>query len=513
MNRCLFCIATAWIMVLAAVTVSPADEKPPISGRPAAATNDRLVIHEWGTFTCLVDEAGRPVVGVNTDDEPVPDFVHRISDLIPRPTQLAPVYDKGVPRSHRQVRMRLETPVVYFYPPKAQRHPIQATVKIGFRGGWLTEYYPTAQVSAPGLEKGNFRFAGLSPQTLGTLEWNDLTIYPIGSHGGKFPESKAPVWLAPREVKAANLKVPGGEAEKYLFYRGVGNLPAPIVAMRTPENDGLMIREDVPAHLGLRGPLAIRAMWLVHVRDDGSAAFRSLGGARLTGESGRELARTPVDFASAPKVKDGQAPVEPQTKRGNETLIGNYSPQNLVALRVEMRRDLIADGLYDDEADAMLKTWELAYFKSPGLRLFYLLPQQWTDAVLPLTCSPVAEVTRTMVGRIELVTPRQQDLLKELGTGKVSKIDWMYHGLDEKSDRNKIYSRLWEGSLQFRDVGIPIPPDYQAYLDLGRFRNALILNELSHNQASGIGRFADAYQLRYYEPDDTASQTETARVK
>ena len=36
-------------------------------------------------------EAGHSVVGVNTDDEPVPAFVHRISDLVPKPTELAPV--------------------------------------------------------------------------------------------------------------------------------------------------------------------------------------------------------------------------------------------------------------------------------------------------------------------------------------------------------------------------------------------------------------------------------------
>ena len=153
-------------------------------------------------------------------------------------------------------------------------------------------------------------------------------------------------------------------------------------------------------------------MWLVHVREDGSVAFRSLGAARLTGESGRELARSPVDFAATLNSQDEKAALGSETKRGSETLIDNYSPKNLAALRVQMRGELIADGLYEDEADAMLTTWELAYFKSPGLRLFYLLPQQWTDAVLPLHCSLLAEVSRTMVGRIELVTPRQRALLK-----------------------------------------------------------------------------------------------------
>ena len=228
MKRCYSSISIAWIAVLVAITASLAGERNPISEQKAPKGGDRLVIHEWGTFTCLQDEAGRPVAGVNTDDEPVPEFVHRISDLIPRPSQLAPVYYKGVPRSHREVRMRLETPVVYFYPPAGLRQPMHATVQIGFQGGWLTEYYPAAHVSAPGLQQGNFRFAGLSPQTFGTLEWNDLTIGPMNGPGDMLPETKAPVWLAPRQVLAATVKAPGGEAEKYLFYRGVGNLPSPI---------------------------------------------------------------------------------------------------------------------------------------------------------------------------------------------------------------------------------------------------------------------------------------------
>ena len=513
------------IAVLAPGKALLAGDSKSAAEKKAPAGNDRLVIHEWGTFTCLQDEAGRPVAGVNSDDEPVPAFVHRISDLIPRPSQLAPVYDKGVPRSHRQVRMRLETPVVYFYPPAGLRQPLHATVQIGFQGGWLTEYYPKANVSAPGLQNGNFRFAGLTPKTLGTLEWNDLTINPIGvaddGRGDKLPETNAAVWLAPREVRAATVRVPGGEAEKYLFYRGVGNLPSPITVTRTLNNDGLVIREDVPAHLGLRGPLAIRAIWLVHVREDGSVAFRSLGSARLTGESGRELATSPVDFAgtvNSPNAKgpdakdqDKNGPSKRESKPATEALIDNYSPKNLAALRVQMRRELIADGLFDDEADAMLKTWELAYFKSPGLRLFYLLPQQWTDAVLPLHCSLLAEVSRTMVGRIELVTPRQRVLLKEIGAASVSKINWFHEALQGHPDRNRIYAQLWEGKSRFQDLAISIPPDYQAYIDLGRFRNALILDERTRNPNSGIGRFADTYRLEYYTPDENPPETETAR--
>jgi hypothetical protein len=498
MRRELCATALLLVAVLLPGTAAPAGGNSPEPKDAAASPpGDRLIIHEWGTFTSLQDEAGQSVAGVNTDDEAVPAFVHRISDLVPQPSELAPVYYKGVPRSHRQVRMRLETPVLYFYPPAGTHEPLHASVQVGFRGGWLTEYFPAAHVTAPGLKEGNFRFEGLTPNTLGTLEWNDLTI------GGNYelPDTKAPVWLAPRQVRAATVRAPGGEAEKYLFYRGVGNLASPLTVSRSRDDKSLVIREEIAPSLGLHAPLLVRAMWLVHVREDGTVAFRPLGAAKLTGESGHEIARTPVDFPGA-ATPSSRTPLYDKT--GAETLIGGYAKANLARLRDEMRKQLIADGLYVDEAEAMLKTWELAYFKSPGLRLFYVLPQAWTDAVLPLQCSLLADVSRTMVGRVELVTPKQRALLKQLGAGPVSKINWFYERLNGKSDRNEMMAQLWEGKARFEDLKISIPPDYQAYIALGRFRNALILDDHTRHPHSGLERFVEAYNLSYYTPDDEA---------
>jgi hypothetical protein len=153
----------------------------------------------------------------------------------------------------------------------------------------------------------------------------------------------------------------------------------------------------------------------------------------------------------------------------------------------------------------MLKTWELAYFKSPGLRLFYLLPQQWTDAVLPLRCSLLADVSRTMVGRVELVTPKQRTLLKKIGTGAVSKTNWFFENLQLNSARREMLDQIAEGKARLQDLNIPIPPDYQSYIDLGRFRDALILDEHTRHPFLGLGRFVEAYSLEYYTPDEEAA--------
>jgi hypothetical protein len=468
---------------------------------------DRLVIHEWGTFTCLQDETGQAIYGINTDDEAVPEFVHRIADLIPRPSELAPVYKKGVPQSHRQVRMRLETPVVYFHPPANMKLPVNASVQVDFQGGWLTEYFPKAAVNAPGLNQGNFRFAGLTPTTRGSLNWADLTI---GS-AAELPQTDTPVWLAPRAVQAATVATPDGDAEKYLFYRGVGNIPSPITVVRTSANDGLLIREDIPADLGLKAPLSVRAFWLVHVRGDGQVAYRSLGSTDLTGEPGRKLLVTALRFPD--KAQSGERPAAGAAPAPTEVVLGKYAEGNLAGLREEMRAHLIADGLFEDEADAMLKTWELAYFKSPGLRLFYMLPQQWTNAVLPMKCSLAADISRTMVGRIELVTPRQRSLIKKISFSKVTDHEWFYRETAKLAGGRDELTRLWEGTARIQDFKLAVPDDYQAYLELGRFRDALLLDELPRQARSGIGRFVNAYGLSYFETDDEPNPAEATAAK
>ncbi len=53
----------------------------------AAAENsvmprDKLMVHEWGTFTSLQDEAGRQLGGINVDDEPLPTFVHDLNPYV-----------------------------------------------------------------------------------------------------------------------------------------------------------------------------------------------------------------------------------------------------------------------------------------------------------------------------------------------------------------------------------------------------------------------------------------------
>ena len=55
-------------------------------------------------------------------------------------------------------------------------------------------------------------------------------------------------------------------------------------------------------------------------------------------------------------------------------------------------------------ATAMLETWKNSYFGIPGLRVFYLVPNEWTSYYLPLTIATPHMLSRVIVGRIEIQT-------------------------------------------------------------------------------------------------------------
>lgn len=384
---------------------------------PATA---KMAVHEWGTFTSLQDEDGLAISGVNGGDEPLPKFSHSLSPQLLLRTweDFPPARSKGlVARCHPDVTMRLETPVTYFHPPP-DHESSELTVTARFKNGWFTEYYPMADAEAPGVEELKLREG-----TEGRLTWK---VRVGGDHLG--PETTEHVWLAPRKVKCASVQV-GEEKERFLFYRGVGRLDAP-VRVRRSQQDLEISSQDSQVQ-------SVPAAWLARVREDGTTAFRSLGPLEL-----KNPVRTAAGFADS-----------------------DFSEQNGAELRAEMKAAAVADGLNTDEAEALLSTWELSYFKSQGLRLFFLVPQQWTDLVLPLEVSGNPTIDRVMVGRIEIVTPQQRQLMGELGSRK--------------------HSKAW----------VDMPEEYR---QLGRFRNALVLDQLKRKSSPGLESFVTVNGLQAF---------------
>jgi hypothetical protein len=455
-----------WLRLLLAVVVGAVA----VAGAEAA---ERMVIHEWGTFTALQDENGRALGGINIDDEPLPEFVHNLRrDLLVRPG-FPPYYaSKGAPRRHPLVTMRLETPVIYFYPPRGQAGPVDVDVHVEFRGGWLTEFFPKAEANAPGIREGRFAFGPLTAQTVGTLDWRNVQV---GTQAPG-PRTDSHVWLAPRQTGAASVTAASGESEKYLFYRGVGNFNAPVKV--THEGRELAIRGNLAGTLSPGSGVSLGPFWLVHVRQDGSSAFRPLAAVDATRDAGRVLARTSDRFDLA-----------------------DYSADNLSKLSEAMHKALVADGLFADEATAMLETWRQAYFKSPGFRVFCLVPRAWTDHYLPLQVSIPSDITRVMIARIELISPEQQAGLKRMRSYEKFDAKWL-----DKAYRSADAEKLREGRSTFKDLGVDVPEHFQTFLDLGRFRNALVLTEQRRRPCPALDHFISLYGLEEFQWEEPAEK-------
>jgi hypothetical protein len=354
-------------------------------GGPVRAQD--LVVHEWGTVTTVHAADGEPAGRLNRIEksEVLPTFVHRYEPEATRHDPLKSLRKTVQTAGRPDVTMRLETPVVYFHPPAGGfSKPFDVTVR--FRGGLINEFYPGAEASvAVDHERiGEKMQAGAIPAVwtgdvldnyvVGRLEWKGVRLHDTVVA----PLTTDPLWLAPRDVQAASVFVPDvGEGERYLFYRGVAHLDALLQTKVGRSSVSL----GAPARLAWldSATITIPKVWLADVRADGSIAFRE---------------GTPLILE---KEKPGRA-----LGKIERFSAADYLPGNVKLLRASLKKSLINQGLFADEAEAMLNTWKASYFGNPGLRVFYLVPREWTDYFLPLEISVPARVTRVIVGRIEL---------------------------------------------------------------------------------------------------------------
>jgi hypothetical protein len=468
--------------------------------------DDKVIVHEWGTFTCLQDENGQAIGGINVDDEPVPQFVFQDSGGQEVGAQYShdlgnlglPPYHagKGWSSNDPAVTMRLETPVIYIYPPKgrSQQSVPMLDVHVDFHGGFLTQFYPYAD-ALPFNGQGE-----ITAKSTSSLNWAGVrmgsTERPV--------ETNDKVWTTPREVSAPLLQVmmhwrggygppdPVGvpQAEHFLFYRGVGHLDSPLYISRDArgikEDDKISIwprwRDEADLAVGPEGDIALEALyaegWLAEIKPDGTCAFRSVS-------SFQEGAR---------------ARVHPLAQLSSKFESTDFSADNLIDLKTSMRDALVKEGLYPDEASAMLRTWELSYFKSPGLRFFYIVPRAWVDKVLPLQINGAAtEITRVMVGRIELITDTQKAALARLSTGPCPDLAAIKQAAFTVLSKGSLTEQqklpFYSGEEPLSDLGITVPPLVQDYLSLGRFRDALIIHEQQQHPSTSLAQFIKDNQL------------------
>lgn len=314
---------------------------PALSFQDPVATPARVRVHEWGTFTTVSGGSGaalewRPLAGPSD----LPSFVHTPDREARRNAGYRNRNLKGM-----KATVRMETPVLYFY---ADRET-ELSVKVGFPGGRITEWYPQAHEAEGGIDWGRIRILPGAKVA--------FPVEPAPSHYYPARETDAdPVRVCPRETDSTRT-----EYEKFLFYRGVGTFGLPLQATL----DGNSVR------LANTGEAIAQAV-LFENRD------------------GRIAYSISCDLRK-------EAVMERSTEE-----------RTIAALEADLLKILLQQGLYEKEALAMIKTWRDSWFE-PGLRIFYVLPRAATDKVLPIAIEPApAELVRVMVGRLEILTPERE---------------------------------------------------------------------------------------------------------
>jgi hypothetical protein len=316
---------------------------PRVISKPDAQTAAQLTVHEWGTFTSVAGRDGAAVDWLPlTGSIDLPKFVEH----------LGPIAFKSGLRG----TVRMETPVLYFYSPQET----SVSVKVGFSKGVITEWYPHAsQVqSAEAVMTANTK----QQHPDGSISWNSVLVEPTAA--GEFPhDSRDDRYYSARETSANPLLIKtsaGAQHEKFLFYRGVASFRVPLLAETGADN---------VVHFETLGSDPTPAVILFERRGN---------------KVGYRLLSTVAHLAelNSPELSS-----------------------SIDSLTADLEKLLVAQGLFQDEARAMVKTWQDSWFEE-GSRLLYILPQQFVDSILPLNIQPApAKITRVFVGRSELVTP------------------------------------------------------------------------------------------------------------
>ena len=299
-----------------------------------------LAVHEWGTFTSVADENGGSVRWLSLrPPADLPCFVYHLSAQCVK---------------CEAVRVRMETPVIYFYAAK----PLTASVHVDLPSGLVSEWYPQASRVSPQQKEITYGREG-------AIDWGPIEILPGAPLN--FPITREPThYYAARATDAASLQV-GDQAEKLLFYRGIADFDVPLEPM-----------------FQANGKLEVRNTGADPVET--AIVFENRGG-----KSGYRVVRALA---------------------GSVLLDAPYLSDNAASVREELTQALTSAGLYPKEAAAMVETWADSWFEE-GMRIIYLVPRKTVDTVLPLKISPTpAALERVFVGRVELLSPAMQESIE-----------------------------------------------------------------------------------------------------
>lgn len=334
-----------------------------------APTN--YTVHEWGTFTSVQGGDGQLLPWHPLQSSELPGFVYDWSK---------PGLNRGAQQTGFKGSLitlqRMETPVMYFYADQ----PMNVDVNVAFPQGYITEWYPQATQIGPTYARDTNRPAnGILHESRAI--WKNLQITPP-SDDNLLPQDKyGHHYFAAREPRSDIVHTDSSlaatditEVEKFIFYRGAGSFATPLHV--TVDSNNLVTVENT-------GSNSLAHLFLISIHD-GLGSFSALD-----------------ELPSSNSV-----PWLQLTAHSTDHWPQYPLPQFQTEIAAQMQAALVSEGLFPDEAKAMVDTWKESWFAEDGVRVLYILPRPWTDGILPLALTPQPkELTRVMVGRAEIITP------------------------------------------------------------------------------------------------------------
>jgi hypothetical protein len=294
-----------------------------------------FAVHEWGVFSVTHD-----LTYANADRraelEELPKFMYGQMTTRELPKHFIP--------------RRVRKPVVFFHAPG----PLTVEFRVAFAEGLPLVWWPATE--APSIDDG----ASLQPVNLPPareLFWRlhlDKPPYQVGKPA-ELKEVGTGHWVkALREVKADNVFVEVGqrgvelERERFVYY------------------DGL-----IP-------------------RGKGAAITVEKGRVSLTNEAKHPLYDvTVVDRRTPDKPRVARvAKLDAGAKRDADLAAAARWPEKAAQTLQDQLKDA---GLNEDEAKSLVVVWTREFFEADGVTLFYRLPQEEYDRLLPLTIKPRPE--------------------------------------------------------------------------------------------------------------------------
>src|SRR5665213_382327 len=293
---------------------------------PSPRSQGKLVVHEWGTFTGFAGSDGVHVPFNTIVGSDLPAFVvnRRRQAIRQDPKLQVPLaFVKGGGVAALQ---RMETPVIYFYADA----PLQINARVDFPEGTLTEFYPPALNMGPrygaGFGEAALVYPGAGAQmrpAASFLDWGNVRIvpHPTGNEGTLIPAvADDSRYSFARNTDASLVQFADADGkryeEKFLFYRGLGNFTLPITLIA--EGGNRFEVRNVAAS-------PIPSAFLIQIEGDVHKTLRYAHFENIV--ANQQLALAPAKATQK-------------------------------ELSEEIAKSLIAEGLYEKEARAMVATWK-----------------------------------------------------------------------------------------------------------------------------------------------------------